>query len=190
MKETTSQNNGRRHRRAMTAVEVVASTVLASMLMVAVIGVLRGLKAQEDALDLHILRPRWHTTFEKVLGHDLALAHEYELTRQRLTLYGYGGRDPQTRLPNWQPAVISYELVPQEESTWLVRSEFHVGGGPPARELVLSGVGAFRFGMAATSPLDQLATTTNRKTPLNEGMPLELYDATGKLVYAYRHQTP
>ncbi|MCA9232788.1 MAG: hypothetical protein KDA57_19215, partial [Planctomycetales bacterium] len=106
-------------KRGLTAVEVVAATLLASLLMVAMLGVLRGLKAQEAALEVRRPIPSWQRTLDGVLEHDLANSRTFSLTPTSLTLNGFAGRD--SGVATWQPAAITYQVLTDGERNWLVR---------------------------------------------------------------------
>lgn len=157
----------------MTAVEVVASTLLASMLMVAMLGVLRGLKAQEAALEIRNPTPVWQSTLDSVLQRDLVNSHTYTITPTALILKGHAAKDPQSGTANWLPSTIVYELAQDGERNWLVRH------GQDTRELVLADVTSIRIGILGeeqTETLPPVVTSVN-EVAITSGLTVQFWDS-------------
>lgn len=176
-------------RLGLTAIEVLASTVLASLLMVAVLGVLRGLRAQEAALDLRLPVESWQSTLNSVLQQDLENSRTYELRDTALILNGLGGRDSTTGAAIWQPAVIAYAVVTDGERSWLVRREAPANGEPARQELMLAGVTEIHAGSrTALGKHSQaaLSNVTRNAMPVRDGFTIEFHSASEGLVHAYR----
>lgn len=195
MSGVRGSNSQQEPRRGLTAVEVIVSTMLASMLMVAVLGVLRGLKSQEAALDVRMPAEVWQRTLDAVLQHDLENSRSYELTARSLLLKGFGGRDVETGSATWEPATIVYEIVEDGHRTWLARGETTTampsGQGP--RELVLADVSSIRAGVTidlGESVPTPLPSSTRREMPISDGLVLEFWSANGGPVYGYRFRRP
>lgn len=184
----------------MTAIEVLASTLLAALLMTALLGVLRGLKAQEHALELRTIDPPWKAMLDAVLAADLANARTYLSTPQSLTLQGFGGRNT-AGASNWLPSTVVYSVQSDGMTSWLVRRELAAVGGavPQAPNLVLAGVQEIRIGvMPSDSTADLGATRTPPAaappvgvTPMADGLVVELWTAaSNEPLYRYRHHAP
>lgn len=176
---------------AMTAVEVVASTILASMLMVAVIGVLRGLKAKEDALAAQAVRRPWARSLDAVLHRDLQNSYSYQSTISGIILTGYGGRTEESGVATWLPTTIVYAVNRSDNQSWLVRREVpQFLDSQPNQELVLSGVSALRVLSGAVGNQNTAATTTARETPIPSSLTFECLSPSGELIYAYQFVEP
>lgn len=180
-----------RRRPGMTAIEVLASTLLAALLMCALIGVLRGLKAQERALDLRSPKSSWQQSLDAVITRDLASAQTVEATPLSLTLRGYAGRD-ETGIANWLPSIIIYEVRADERRSWLVRRELATLGGDQASSanLVLAGVKEIRVGTTPTGPQKTPApappASFSKAAPLIDGMTIEFW-GDGLQLPLYKH---
>jgi len=70
--------NRNRRRRGFTAVELVVSMVLASLLMIALMGIVRGLDVKTKALVGKRVKPAWQSVLDRVLRHDFENATEIE----------------------------------------------------------------------------------------------------------------
>ncbi len=190
-------------RHALTTVELLVSTMLASMLMVALLGVLRGLRVQAAAMEN--IRPSkvWQTTLDQVFQFDLENSRRYQFDRKSLTLTGFAGRDPDSKSANWKPTMVTYEIVSDGTASWLIRREKRMGGTGIAtveqRELVLSGVHSMRLSAAAGSHqtfANALPQTVSQGAllPITDGLTIELWSDRSKTVagseggqaYAYR----
>jgi hypothetical protein len=166
----------------MTAIEVLAATLLAALLMGALIGVLRGLKAHERMLTSHAPRQAWQRSMDAVLEADLASASTYECSPQSLTLRGRGGRDENGR-PTWLPAVTAYEIRATDESSWLVRRELGAPGGSALRpdNLVMAGVTEIKVApVIQDSPNPTRTPSTDPKpnaaeTPLTDNLQIQFW---------------
>ena len=178
----------------LTAVEVVVSTMLASMLMVAMLGVLRGLKAQEAALDKRMPVEVWQRTLDTVLQHDLENSRSYELSARSLILEGFAGHDSETGLATWEPAIIIYEVVEDDHRTWLVRRETTTPRGQGPRELVLADVSSIRAGVMIDSdestPRPFPLSTQEKMMPISDGLAIEFWSTVGGPVYGYQFRRP
>ena len=176
-------------RKALTAVEVVCSTLLASMLMVAVLGVLRGIKAQETALSDHKSIPEWQRSLDSVLQQDLSNARSYELLPGGLRLQGHLGRDPGTGVATWQPATVDYAVADLAERQWLVRVQQAASPSSGSYELVLADVSIVRAGTSNSADSEISPRPTTHPMPVVEGLSIGFYSSAGRLVYAYHHQS-
>jgi hypothetical protein len=188
-----------KNRRGMTAIEVMASTILSALLMTALIGILRGLKAHEQTLEARVQRSPWQRSLDAAIETDLGNAVTYELAPQRLTLRGHGGHN-HDGAANWLPATIIYEVCRDRDGTWLVRRELPTSGGgvPRPANLMITGVTDIRLSStlviddAAGEPLDVPTVDANylstvKETPLPADIMIEFWDANrAEPLYAYR----
>ncbi len=164
-----------------TAVEVVVSMLLASLLMVAMLGVLRGLKAQTDALKTRSPVPSWQRTLDSVLQFDLENSRTYEQTDGAIFLRGFAGRG--VAGPSWKPATIVYEVLHDGNRSWLVRRELASGH----RELVLADVTTLRLGLSVDGEEIAFPSSAQPETPIAKGLVIEFWgEDAGGLLYGYR----
>jgi len=180
-------------KKGFTAVEVMVSMLLASLLMVAMLSVLRGLKAQADALETRMPVQSWQRTLDCVLQFDLENSRTYERTHSAIILRGYAGHGDAG--PTWKPATILYEIVHDKNRSWMVRRDL----ASPSRELVLADVTSLRIGMFAGSEIALTvpsATKVQPETPITNGLTVEFWgsgtkpsDQGGRL-YGYRFRQP
>ncbi len=186
-------HNRRYAESGFTAVEVMVSMLLASLLMVAMLSVLRGLKAQADALETRVPVQSWRRTLDSVLQFDLENSRTFEQTGAAIILRGFAGRD--VTGPTWKPTTVLYEIAHDKNRSWLVRRELAAN----RRELVLADVTAFRIGMFASDETVPFpATTTNQsETPITNGLTVELWGSLAGteerkrgLLYGYRFRQP
>jgi len=113
-------------RRGLTAVELLVAAALASMLMVAVLGILGILAAKRKVLVDEAPFAPWQRGLAERLRRDLSNARRFELTPDRLRLVGYGSRDFDTRQPTHRPAEVVYRVSRAAGKTWLMREETHL----------------------------------------------------------------
>jgi hypothetical protein len=186
-----------RNRIGMTAIEVLASTLLAALLMTALVGVLRGLKGTEHALELHSSEEGWKASLDAAMAADFANARTFTWTPNSLALEGFGGRDA-GGMPTWLPSSAAYSVEGEERSSWLVRRERAAVGGASQdnANLVLQGVRQIRIGASPESTGELAAVTPASPaiapgilSPLNSDFVVELW-GQDQLLYSYRHHAP
>ncbi len=187
-------NRSHNVRQGLTAVEVVASTLLASMLMVAMIGVLRGLKAQEAALETRLPTPSWQAALDHVLQQDLVNSRTYVTSPTALVLKGFAGHNSQSGAANWQPTTITYQIVEEDERNWLVRHEGE------RHELVLANVMSIRTGVISDEMGEVLSqgATSLQDSPITSGLVVQFWgpndpgktENTEEPRYGYRFRRP
>lgn len=185
--------------RGMTAIEVLASTILSALLMTALIGVLRGLKAHEQTLEQRRPEPVWQASLAAALDADLLHAVSYQLTPETLTLTGHGGRIGSGE-STWLPSMIVYEVRRNDETHVLVRREVPIAGGAPtaADNVALVGVTEILlqpFTVSADAELDGMQTSqaiapasVTVDTPLPDDFVIELRSASGESIIRHRHR--
>lgn len=186
------------HYRGMTAIEVLASTILSALLMTALIGVLRGLKAHEQTLERRRPEPFWQASLATALDADLRHAGSYQLTPETLTLTGHGDRIDSGE-STWLPSMIVYEVRRNDETHVLVRREVPMAGGAPtaADNVALMGIAEICLQPAVTNvdagleglPSPEIVpTSVTVDTPLPDDFVLELRSASGEPIFRHRHR--
>jgi hypothetical protein len=188
-----------KNRRGITAIEVLASTILAALLMTALIGVLRGLKAHEQSLESRVKRPSGQRSLDAAIETDLKSADTYELSPERLTLRGHGGHN-QDGAANWLPATVTYEVCRDRDGAWLVRRELPTAGGGPPRpaNLMLTGVTEIRLSVTPVMdgaadeppvlpPFDVSSLNIVKETPLPADLVIEFW-SSNQTAPLYEHR--
>jgi hypothetical protein len=169
--------------RAMTAVEVLAATVLASLMLGSVIGVLGGLARQQRALRMSLVAPPWHRQLADQLLWDLQNSREFVVSRDGVRLVGFAGRDFASGRPTGRPTVVEYYLLEADNDRFLVRREEQLDARTNENwriEVVCRG--ARRFDVGTTS-VDQAATDRphlsrpEASVPLGERIAVRVYGA-------------
>ena len=107
-------------------IEMLAAVVLASMMMVAVLGVLRTVRLQSRELTQKYPVNDWKRALSTQLHNDLCTARRIAASKHHLRLIGYGGRDFVQGEATLRPTEIIYEIVFSKNSSWLVRREIHL----------------------------------------------------------------
>ncbi|WP_010583130.1 hypothetical protein [Schlesneria paludicola] len=115
------------HRLGLTLVELLAATVLSTLLMAAVLGLLTSVsKAQSVALRAHGIPDPWQQRLDEVLRWDLQNSRSIRTTEAGIELAGFAGRDLSTRMPIHCPCLVEYFIVATGDRTHLFRRESHV----------------------------------------------------------------
>lgn len=104
-----------------TSIEVLAATALASLLMVAVLGILAGIAKKEKVLESSELPPRWHDQIVRRLRADLSSASRFRAEPGRVIFEASAGNDPNH--PDWLPTEIHYFVFEAREQSILLRQE-------------------------------------------------------------------
>lgn len=134
-------------RHGMTAVEVLVASMLSALLMVAVMGTMRGLKAHERALDLRDPTTSWQRSLAATLQHDLDNARTIKIMPMFFELESVSGASDANSEHAWLPVTIRYEIRQADNESWLVRSERQ---GPNLKtELVCRQVARLRISQGA-----------------------------------------
>lgn len=184
--------------RGMTAIEVLASTILSALLMTALIGVLRGLKAHEKTLQERRPVPPWQESLEASFAADLQHAVTYQSTPQSLILTGHGGRN-EDGYATWTSSQVVYEIQQTETTPLLVRRELPVAGGSSVGTTNLALTGAAEIwtmtaaepasdGEIALTPPSAPPASVSTETPLPAQLTIELRSPQGETLFRYRHR--
>jgi hypothetical protein len=113
-------------RPAMTAIEVLAATMLASLMMAAVVGMLSGLTRQQKLLMNQDTRLPWHDQLAAQLEWDLKNSQTMTMGTDRVKLEGFGARDFATSTPTGRPSLVEYFIDRRIQAGALLRRETHV----------------------------------------------------------------
>lgn len=183
-------------RTGFTAVELIVSMLLASLLMVALMGIVRGLDVKTRALVGKRVKPTWQNVLDRVLRHDFENAAEIEHVGNSFILRGYGGRDASSGLANWKRAEITYELVPSQSGHWLVRIEKPETESPnPTKQVdfVLGGVTGFSLrvsdGVANVRTGQAISSTLEEALPIEGNIELSIFnELNSEPFYEYEYR--
>jgi hypothetical protein len=169
----------------MTAIEVLVATMLASLMLGSVVGVLGGLARQERTLRKRALAPpAWHAHLADQLQWDLSNSREYVASETAVTLVGFASRDFATGAATCRPTETTYYLIEAIGDRWLMRRESHRDErtNDSARiELVCRGIDRFQFGSvlvnrpSTTVTVPKTASGSAVAMPMLERMTIQLY---------------
>lgn len=97
--------------KAFTLIEALASTALAALLIVAVLGVSQSTARHHKAMDSLDRNPAWVGQVFERIDRDLQHARSYSVNNGHLKLAGYSSLDTKTFEPTHRPVIIEYRLV-------------------------------------------------------------------------------
>jgi prepilin-type N-terminal cleavage/methylation domain-containing protein len=129
--------------RGLTLIELLVATALASMLLVAVMSLLKTLAVKRKVLVEQTAMAPWQQSLEEQLRWDLTHARRFEFAAESLWLMGYAARDFATGVITHRRSEVVYRLVRLGERTWLLREETQpdmLSNGNRRRELVCCGL--------------------------------------------------
>ena len=147
---------------AMTSLEVLCATALASMLMVAASGFVAGVVKHDKALGRHDPAPRWQVALAAQIDADFRHAHTLTKESNGFRLEGPLGRDAVTGVATWRPGRVTYHLADSSLGSLLFRAQSDPASlalmGEAAcigatRVFVLPAGAGVEEALAATSPL-------------------------------------
>jgi hypothetical protein len=158
-------------RRGLTMVEVLAATLLAALLMSAVLGVLKAVTGHQKAFTRG-LQESWQSQLCALLEWDLSNSKTVLLTADGFELRGFAGRDLLSGMPLHCRTSIQYTVKKVRDESCLVRTETHLDAPnlDSARcELVLSRVEQIMLGDSGSPTLKATkAADPAEGTPLPE----------------------
>lgn len=133
--------------RGFTLIEVMLTTALTAVILIAVLGVTASLGRSQKALARHADQEQGHGEIVELLRRDLAQAQEARFSQGGVEIIGFGALDPATLEPSQRPATIVYRLVSDRDGSWVVREQtlLDQSKGSPWREIVGWGVRAFEI---------------------------------------------
>lgn len=108
---------------AFTLIELLASSILAAMLMIVIVGLVRTTHAQSRAA-----RRAWEANpatsiLADQIRRDFVNARHWEMRSNQVRLSGYLAQDLRTGKQTFRPAEVVYAIVTSRQSTWLLRQE-------------------------------------------------------------------
>ena len=135
-------------RPALTLLEMLAATVIASMLFVALTSLLRTTANQERAVESKLERQPATQLLADLLRRDLTNAHYLQSSPSGVRLVGTIAQDWNTREPTGRLAEVSYRVAKIGAVPWLLRREVHLDVTSTQRareELIWSGASAIEI---------------------------------------------
>lgn len=122
----SSQQTRQRPPSGMTLVELLAATVLSTLLMGAVLGLLASItRSQRTILKDHGVQDLWQTRLQELLEWDLQNSRSLSPLPNGVQLDGFAGRDFSTGSPLHCPCRITYEIIEDGDRRHLIRRESH-----------------------------------------------------------------
>ncbi len=186
-------------RTGFTLIELLVSSVLCLVLMVLISRVMASAAREtRQVADNCATRQTTHL-LEEQLRRDIQNARGLLIEPQRVRLYGFVSRDPKSHLPTFQPASVTYQVVPLGTTAALVRAEQVVGspgtGGVSQTDVLWQGVGSLRITAGLVSEADALLEvaspmSTGGLAPVPPSVHVILLDASGRSLLAttiYHH---
>jgi prepilin-type N-terminal cleavage/methylation domain-containing protein len=146
-------------RRAFTLLELLASTALAALLMLAVLRVVGSLGASRAALARQPQVQPWRGDLVETLRRDLTNASQITFGPDSVTLVGHGSLDPIDVTLGHQPVTVVYGLSSLHGRRWLVRrqSSRDTGSNQTAfAELLCGDVASFNIRPAGAIPVSSM----------------------------------
>lgn len=143
------------NRRGMTLLELLCASTLATLLMVAVMGVVAGLAKTEQSLARRQPHAEWHRRLANRLADDLRAADRVDPVQAGFAMTGPLGIDGTTGVADWTGARVVYrvESTPLGNALLRIQTAERVGSKPRV-EILVQGVAT-------------LVTTTPSQTALN-----------------------
>lgn len=143
-------NRPRRTSGAFTSIEVLAATLLAASLMIALLGVTGGIAKKEKLLSKDDSQPAWHDQLVRQIAEDLRQSQTFRSQSDRLALMGHGSRDSQTGNATWLPTEVHYFVVSVGKESVLMRQEFPqtLPSRPGKPEIMCLGIDGIGIGVA------------------------------------------
>jgi hypothetical protein len=152
-----------------TVVEVLAATMLAALLMCAVLGVLKAVTSHQKAFTQGLPAP-WQPHLSALLEWDLSNSKTVLVNEYGFELRGFAGRDLASGMPLHCRTSIQYTVRKVRDESCLVRTETHLDApnlDSVRSELVLSRVERIVVGDSTGAP-----PKVDQSTDPQEGPPL------------------
>jgi Tfp pilus assembly protein PilV len=142
---------GRNGNGGMTMIEVLAATVLASLMLSAVVGVLTGLSRQQKTALRNSDSQVWSRQLASLFDWDYKNSRFTTSTSQAVRVEGFAARDFVTGRPTGRPSIIEYSVKNTGVANALVRRETHPDeplGDNSREEILLTSVDRIVIGNA------------------------------------------
>ncbi len=153
----------RTSRRGLTIVELLAATVLAVLLVTAVLSVLKTVTKQATAYNRQPVALAWHARLKQHLTWDLTNSRSIRPIDDGFELSGFAGRDVVSKNAVHCRSIIQYSVSRAGDQHCLMRSEVHPDAlslEHASKELVCLNVGGITIG-AANEPSSSVSATKN-----------------------------
>ena len=125
MEGSKSNLRQRQPRLGLTLLELVAATLLAAMLCVAVMGITADSARRHQAVVSQIPTKPWLAQLSEQIRWDILQARSFRVQSDGLELHGFGSRDFGTSVAYHGPAIITYQIIKVGDVRWLLRRETH-----------------------------------------------------------------
>jgi len=177
-------------RPALTLVELLAATILAALLMAAVLGVLKSVTRSQKAL-LRGGRPEaWQARLIAQLEWDLANSRTAVTTPDGFQLVGFAGRDFASGAILHGPTAIQYSVQTVGSQSCLFRSEAHLDSlnlDNQSRELVCNRIVRIALGSADATAVKGSSATS---APAQNSEDTPIPDQPVVVLYGVGQETP
>jgi prepilin-type N-terminal cleavage/methylation domain-containing protein len=181
----STEDRNRLIRHGFTLVELLAATILAALLMAAVLGVLKAVTRSERAI-LHTASPEaWQSRLVALLQWDLTNSRTVVTTPDGFELRGFAGRDFKSGAVLHGPTSIQYAVKTIGSRSYFVRLEAHLDSQSldnRSINLVCSPIERVTLGRAEGTPMPSTptnvaATAASEESPIPDRLLLCLYGA-------------
>lgn len=129
--------------RGLTVVELLVALSLATMLVVAVLGMLTLMESHRRVLTSQVFVEPWQYQLSRQLRRDLTNARQMKVDRDRLVLTGYSGTNGLGLLGTSRLAEVTYQVARIGDDWYLLRDERSLDSlfdEPNARHLIADGI--------------------------------------------------
>lgn len=132
--------------RALTLLEMIVALVLATLLMMALTGLMRSVSQASQTAAKPQPSSRALLRLRQQLQRDCLNARFYQASDKQLRLLGFLGTDGTTGRASWQWAEVTWQIVERQETQLLIRHEQTLRQTPPRRRIdpMWSGVGSLQ----------------------------------------------
>jgi hypothetical protein len=177
-------------RAGLTMVELLAATMLAALLMGAVLGVLKSVTRNQKVLLRSGSGDGWQSRLIAQLEWDLANSRTFVSTPTGFELRGFAGRDLANGRPLHGPTSVQYTVVTIGAQPSLVRSEAHLDSLNLDNQTIdLVGNRIERIALDSAEAASKKASE-NAKTGPNGSEDTPLPDQTVVVLYGVGQTTP
>jgi prepilin-type N-terminal cleavage/methylation domain-containing protein len=166
-------------RKAFTLLELLASTALAALLMLAILKVVASLGASRAALAHQAQVQPWRADLVETLRRDLSNASQISFGPDSVTLISHASLDSLDVTLGHQPVTVVYGLSTLHGRRWLVRrqSSRDTSASPSAfAELLCSDVASFNIHPAGAIP------ASRTPVPVPAILIVSINDSSGSIV--------
>jgi len=129
----------------LTLIEAVVALALTALLMTATVGVLQSLTKRKAVFADQLRVQSWRGELGKRLREDILAGREMRIGQRTIEIAGFGGQDPATGELTQTPALVTWELIQEDNQYLMLRCGVPRGGAEelnavPRKELLAIGV--------------------------------------------------